>query len=106
MMLEWKRNILSDSQRIVKRGVLKEKPHLLANHSKLVDRESGYVLPLDLNRSGIRLHQANDEPQQDALAGSAAPQYCHGFSLSHTQRNPVQDHVPVETLEQILDSDR
>ena len=49
--------------------------------------------------------EADDEPQQYALAGAAASQHGQGFSAAHAQTDPVQNLVAAEGLVQVLDGD-
>ena len=60
---------------------------------------------MDANRSRVRLLQADDEPQQYALAGATAPQHRQGLAAAHGQANPVQDLLASEGLMQVLDGD-
>ena len=82
MVLQRKSHVLLDGQRIVKRGVLKQKTHLLSDFAELVECQAGDVLPMDANRSRVRLLQADDEPQQYALSGAAAPQHRQGLAAA------------------------
>jgi len=72
MVLQRKSHILLDGQRIVKRGMLKQKTHFHSDFAKLVEVEAGEVSTVDANRSRVGLLQTNDEPQQNAFAGAAA----------------------------------
>ena len=105
MVLQRKSHVLLDGQRIVKRGVLKQKPHFLPDFAELVESQTGDVLTVDANRSRVRLLQADDEPQQYALAGTTAPQHRQGLAAPHGQANPVQNLLTSEGLMQVLDGD-
>ena len=105
MVLQRKRYVLLDGERIVERGVLKQKSHLLPDFAELVESQAGDVLPVNANRSRVRFLQADDEPQQYALAGAAAPQHRQGLAAAHGQADPVQDLLTSKGLMQVLDGD-
>src|ERR1019366_3860851 len=98
MVLQRKGHVLLDGQRIVKRGVLKQKTRSLPDFSDLVETEAGDILTVDTNRSRVGLLQADDEPQQHALTGATAPQHRHGLAAPHVQANPVQNLLTSEGL--------
>src|ERR1700689_2280013 len=101
MVLQRKRHILLDGERIVERGVLKQKPHFLSDLAKLVESQTANVLPMNADRSRIRLLQSNNDSQQYAFARAAAPQYRHGFAALHGKANSVQNPLTAERLIQI-----
>src|ERR1700683_5632278 len=102
-MLQRKGHVLFDSQRIVKRGVLEEKTHLLSDLAHLVEREAGNILSMDANRSRVRLLQTDNDSEQNALTRSAASQHGQGFAAAHSQSDPVQDMLASEGLTQLFD---
>src|ERR1039458_1250894 len=103
MVLQRKSYVLLDSQRIVKRGVLKQKSHFLSDFDELIERQAGDVLTADANRSQVGLLQADDEPQQYALTGTTAPQHRQGLAAPHGQADPVQNILSSKRLMQVLD---
>ena len=105
VVLQRKSHVLLDGQRVVKRGLLKQKTHLLSDFAHLVESQAGDVLTVDANRSRVRLLQADDEPQQYALASATAPQHRQGLAAAHGQADPVQDLLTSEGLMQVLDGD-
>ncbi len=60
---------------------------------------------VDANRSRVRLLQADDEPQQYALAGTTASQHRQGLAAAHGQADPVQHLLTSEGFMQVLDGD-
>src|SRR5579863_9761844 len=103
MVLQRKGYVLLDGQRIVKRGMLEQETHFLPDLTKLVQSQVGDVLPSDANRSRVGLFESNDEPQQYALARTAATQHRQGFAGFHRQANPVQDALTSKGLMQVRD---
>jgi hypothetical protein len=51
MMLQRKGHVLLDAQRVVERGVLKQKTHLHSDFAELVEFHPGDVSPVDANRA-------------------------------------------------------
>jgi hypothetical protein len=105
MVLQRKRHVLLDGQRIVERGMLKQKTHLQPDFAELVESQAVDVLTVDANRSRVRPLQADDEPQQYALTGTAAPQHRQGLAAVHGQADSVQNLLTSEGLMQVLDGD-
>jgi hypothetical protein len=89
MVLKGKRHVLSYSERIVECCMLKQESHLLSDCPHLIHTQPGNVFSVNTNRSRVGSFEANDKPQQHALAGAAASQYGQGFSSAHTQTNFV-----------------
>ena len=106
MVLQRESHVLLDGERIVKRRVLKQETHFLPDLAELVESQAGDVLTVDANRSRVGFIQADDEPQQHALAGTAAAQHREGFAACHRQADPVQHLLASESLVQALDGDR
>src|SRR3984885_10145170 len=104
MVLERESHILFDGQRVVKRSVLKQEAHLLPDLAHVVESQARDVLAVNENRSRVWLLQADDEPQQDALAGAAAPEDCQGFAALHAQADSVQNFLRAKRLMQVFDS--
>jgi hypothetical protein len=75
--------VLLDGQRIVKRGVLKQKTHFLPDLAELVESQAGDVLPVDANRSRVRFSRPMMSRQQYALARTTAPQHRQGLAAPH-----------------------
>src|SRR5271157_4966063 len=103
MVPQRKSHVLLDGQRIVKRGMLKQKTNFLPDFAELVESHAGDILTVDANRSRVRLLQADDEPQQDALTGATASQHRQGLAAPHGQANPIQNLLTSEGLVQVLD---
>ena len=61
MVLQRKGHILLDGKGIVKRGVLKQEPHLLSDFAELVETQASDVAPVDANRSRVRFLQSDDK---------------------------------------------
>ena len=106
MVLQRKGHVLLDGQRIVERGVLKQKTHLLPDLAELVEAQTGDVLTVDANRSRVRLLQADDEPQQYAFAGTTASQHRQRLAAAYGQADPVQNLLISEGLVQVFDCNR
>jgi hypothetical protein len=105
MVLQRKSHVLLCGHGIVKRSVLKQETHFLPDFAELVEIQAGDVLTVDTDRSRVRFFQADDEPQQHALAGTAAPQDRQGLAAAYAQADPVQNLLTSEGLVQILDGD-
>ena len=69
----------------------------------MVDIQACDILPMNANRSRVRLLQADDDPQQDALAGATAPEHRQSLAAAHAQADPVQDLLTSEGLMQVAD---
>jgi hypothetical protein len=89
MVFKGEGHVLADSERIVKRRLLKQETHLLPDLSHAVESQAGDVLAMNANRSGVGRIEANDEPQQHAFSRAAASQHGQGFSAVHAQADPV-----------------
>src|SRR5580704_5779113 len=105
MVLQRESHVLLHGQRIVKRGVLKQKTDSLSDFAHLIESQVREVLTVDANRSRVRLLQADDEPQQYALTGTTAAQHRQGLAAAHAQADPVQNLLTSEGLMQGLDDD-
>jgi hypothetical protein len=62
MVLQRKSHVLLDGQRIVKRGMLKQKTHLLPDFAQLVESQAGDVLTVMRTDPESGFSQADDEP--------------------------------------------
>jgi hypothetical protein len=104
-MVERKRNILSNRERIVKSGLLEEEAHLLSDFAELVKGQAGNILPMDADRARVGLFEAYDDPQQHALAGSASPEHGKGFTAVYFQADPIEHFLASERFVQVLDGE-
>src|SRR5579872_2316343 len=98
MVLQRKCNVLLDRQRIVKCGMLKQKPHLLPDLTELIQSHPSDILPVDANRSRVRRLQSDHESQQYTLSGTTAPQHGQSLASPNRQANSVQDRLTSESL--------
>ena len=74
-------HVFCDGEPIQKCTILKQITDLTANCCQLVRRCFGEVLPEDFYSSTIRLHQANDVAQGDALARSRSAEEDQSFTF-------------------------
>ncbi len=58
---------------------------------------------MDTDRTGVGFLQADDEPQQYAFAGTAAPQHSQGLAAFHGKADSVQDLLTSEGFIQTFD---
>ena len=65
------RDVVADRHRIKERRILKQEPHVLTHLPELAPAHVRDVALLDEDAAAIRLHQADDVPERDALAGAA-----------------------------------
>ena len=83
MVFKRERHVLSYGERIVERCMLKQETHLLSDFAHPVKSQADDIPAMDANRSRVRLFEADDEPQQYALACAAASQHRQGFAAAY-----------------------
>ena len=93
-----KRDVVADRHRIEQRRVLKQESHVLAHVPQLAPGQRGDVALLDEHLAAVRLHQADDVPQRDALAGAAASEQAEGLALGDVERHLVEHGERAEAL--------
>ena len=72
---------------------------------QLLPLELAHVLAIHDHRAAIRLDQADDVLEEDALAGARGTQQGDGLALAHLEVDPVQDHLLPECLVQGVELD-
>ena len=89
--LERERDVLCDGERVVQRGVLKQKAHLDPEQIHSIETEASNLLPMNGNRTGIRSFEPDDDLQEDALAHAAAAEDGERLTKIYAQIDSVQD---------------
>jgi hypothetical protein len=89
-------DVLSHRQGIEDCPALEDHPDLLADADELVLRQRHDILPLDQHLACLRLHQANDQLQGDALADPATADDRDRLGRADRQVHSGQDRRAVE----------
>ena len=80
-----KRDVVADRHRVEQRRVLKQEAHVLAHLAELAPGQRRDVAFFDEHVAAVRLHQADDVPERDALAGAASSQQAEGRCPSESR---------------------
>ena len=105
-MLQWKRDILLDAQRVIQRGFLKQESHFRSNLVQPLERQICDFLSVDLNRTGVGLLESDNQLQEDAFSRAASPEDGQRFAAAHLQIDTVQHGLTAEAFVQVLQRDR
>src|SRR5208337_2646753 len=100
MPLQGEGHVLLDGQGVVQRRLLEQEPHLFPDLVQGIEVEKGDLLPMNANRAGVGLLQADDQLEQHTLTGATASEHGQGFAILHSQINAVQDNLITERLMQ------
>jgi len=100
MARQWEGDVLLDGEGVVERGMLEQEPHLFSDFIHGLEREAGDLLPVDENRAGAGLLQADDQLEQDAFAGAAATEHGQSFATRDGQIDAIQNDLAAKGLMQ------
>jgi hypothetical protein len=98
-------HVLEHIHRVEQGAVLKHVADLGAHLGEVLPPERRDVLPIHDHRSAVRLDQADDVLQQDALPGARRSEEGNGLALAHFEVDPLQDYLLAEGLMQRVDLD-
>ena len=96
---ERKRDVLADAHRVEERAFLERHPELAAQSVALAGRCGPQVLPVDLDRAGVRLQEADDVFQKDALADSRLSDEHERFALLDLEIEADENFLRAEAFE-------
>ena len=96
-------HVIRDSHGIKKSTSLKQVPNPKPYRIQIKGRQFINTLSQHLNRTQIRLDEADYVLQQYALARSGASHDGHRFAASHAQVDPSQNPSPTKCLVQVVD---
>ena len=93
-----KRNIFGYGQRVEQRAGLKHHGHFTSHLLKLVFREIGDVLAVNVNAPGIRFEESHDVFQRYGFSHATAPHDDARFALLHGKTDAIEHKAIVEGL--------
>jgi len=98
-------DVLRHREGIEERRTLEDHPDLLPDPNELIFRQRYDVLPLDENLARLRLEQANDQLQSDALADPAPADDGNRLTRLDREIHSGQDRCVVERFVDLAELD-
>ena len=78
--------------------MLKQETHLDPQSIHLIEAETRNLLPLNADRTSIRIVESDDEPQQHALPRAASAEHGERLTVNDRQTDAVQDMLCAKRL--------
>jgi hypothetical protein len=100
------RHVLADRHPVDQRPALEEVAEALAELAELLHVHVGDVPAVDQHAPLVRLQQADDVLQRDALARAGPPDDHVRLPAPHRQVEPLKDPLPAEAAVDVLETDQ